>query len=129
MHGAFKKGERKMKITVEKQFTTLALLPQVKADMKEFKARYTDIDLLNAFIDATDIVDPYAADILRCDVEAFPAGTDFNDETHFFVEMVTFSYAKICVLRFYVDMNLTVDTRRQYLSDDMLYSCTVYLNK
>lgn len=118
-----------MKITVEKKYTTLEKLPQVKADMKEFKARYTDNDLLNAFVDATDIIDPYAADILRCDVEAFPAGSDFDDETHFGVEMVTFTYAKVCVLRFYVDMDLTVDTRKAYLSDSMLYSCEVYTKK
>lgn len=37
-----------MKITVCKEYTTLEYVDQVKADIKEFKARYTDGDLLRA---------------------------------------------------------------------------------
>ena len=42
-----------MKISVDKSMTTINALPQVKEDLREFKARYTDGDLLRAFMDAT----------------------------------------------------------------------------
>ena len=47
-----------MKISVDKEFTTLELRDRVKEDLKEFKARYTDGDLLRAFIDATGKMTP-----------------------------------------------------------------------
>ena len=38
-----------MKITVDKELTTLAGAEKVKADIKEFKARYTAGDLWREF--------------------------------------------------------------------------------
>lgn len=116
-----------MKISVDKEFTTLELRDRVKEDLKEFKARYTDGDLIRAFIDATGKIDPYNTDILSCEVEGFPGGTDFDNETRFKVTIVSRGYGKFCEVGFYCDMNLVVDTRDLvYSPGKKLYYCDVY---
>ena len=101
-----------MKFTIDKEYTTLAQLPKVKQDCKEFKTLYTDNDLLRAFEDAViDIDIPCGLDILSANLEAFPGGTDYNNETAFRVEIVGRCYHSFFVITFYCDMGLTVDTR------------------
>ena len=100
-----------MKTSVNKDFTTLAQLPKVKADLREFKERYNDGDLKRAFCDAVSSNGMYCADIVSVDVEGFPAGSVFNDETHFSVTMLCRDYGNFYDAHFYCDMNLTVDTR------------------
>jgi hypothetical protein len=73
---------------------------------------YTDNDLLRAFEDAVIEVDiPYNLDILSANLEAFPGGTDYNNETAFRVEIVGRCYHSFFVITFYCDMGLNVDTR------------------
>lgn len=115
-----------MKTSINRELTTLAQAGQIRADLREFKNRYTENDLLYRFIDSTGISAPYGAEVLRCEVEAFPSGLDFDNKTAFAVEMITFSWTGVCVLRFYCDIDLTIDTRKAYLSDDYLYSCEVF---
>ena len=98
-----------MKITMDKKFTEVYYMDQVKNDMKEFKARYTDGDLLRAFIDATG--QWASGDIIKCDISAFTAGYLFDNVTSFCVNMIVDEYSSIVRLHFYVDMDLTVDTR------------------
>ena len=100
-----------MKITIDKGHTTLALLPKVKEDAKEFKSCYTDADLLSAFSSAVEFTGTWGHDILSCNVEAFPGGTDYNNETHYHVSIITHGFREFCEISFYCDSALSVDTR------------------
>ena len=107
-----------MKITMDKQMTSVALADDVKAAMKEFKARYTDSDLRNVMWDHLAAIEMYDAasaiggEILDCKVSAFPSLSYSADEVWFAVDMVVnrwlsgFTYA-----RFYVNQDLKLDTR------------------
>ena len=101
----------KIKTSVNKDYTTLARLAQVKTDLKDFAASYTGGDLLNAFQNATGLYDSYGDTVIAANVEAFPGGSDFGDETHFCVELTTYGYDKFCTIRFYCDKLLTVNVR------------------
>lgn len=101
-----------MKFTVEKEFTTLAQLPRVKEDCKEFKARYTDNDLLSIFMDeVTDIDLPYGLSVLSANIEAFPGGTDFDNETAFHVEVIARGFESFYVISYYCNLDFCIDTR------------------
>lgn len=116
-----------MKITVEKEYTTLAALPKVKADMKEFKARYTDNDLLSAFWDAVEIDHPWGHNVISANVESFPGGTDFDNKTEFHVSLITHGWREFCEIDFYCNLDLTVDTRDLMFSPgEKMYSQRVY---
>ena len=72
------KGITKMKIIIDKQYTTLAQLPIVKEKVKQFKASYSDRDLLNEFVSAMDDIGRYEytsfiGEIVKCEVSAFPS--------------------------------------------------------
>ena len=87
-----------MKIRINKEYTTIAQAPKVKADLAEFKARYTDGDLLNAFRDAADFWGCLAGDITSCTVEGMPAGTDFiknGDDPNTAWEKASGSYGRV----------------------------------
>lgn len=114
-----------MKITVNKDFTKISQAEQVKTDIKEFKGRYTDGDLKNAFCDATGIDCLYGAVVLSVTGEAFPGGTDYNDATHFSLEIVARKFNQFIVARFYCDMELQVDVR-VLCGNVTMYSCDVY---
>ena len=97
-------GKRQMKITVNKEFTTLSQLPKVKDDIKEFKARYTDGDLKSMFCDVVNDWTAYGAEIISVSGEAFPGGYVYNDETQFHIEIICRKYGEFVVLRFYCDL-------------------------
>ena len=60
-----------MKITIEKRLTTVDKLERTKQQMKEFKAIYTDGDLLRMFRDAVDGWEyGYSDEIVYCKLEA-----------------------------------------------------------
>lgn len=107
---ATQKGDSIMNITLDKENTTIALKDQVKADMKEFKARYTDSDLKRAFEDALDYGKTYGGDVLKADVQAFPSGWINDNATHFAVDMLVDNCIALYRIRFYCDMNLEVNT-------------------
>lgn len=100
-----------MKTSVCKDYTTLAELPRVKADLKEFKARYTDGDLKSFFMDETQDYSAWCHDVVSASVQGFPAGTDYNDETSFCVDLVTMGTSEFCKIRFYCNMELQIDLR------------------
>lgn len=107
-----------MKITINKEGTTLAQVEHVKEAMKEFKARYTDSDLRRVMNDHCEKLGLWEAastlsgDILRCDVDAFPDGCFCSDPVHYAVEIVIARYGHgYTFLRFYVDQDLTLDER------------------
>lgn len=94
-----------MKITVDKELTLAGQMATVKARAKEFKQRYTDSDLRNAFEESTDY--NVYGDILQCEVEAFPKDF-YHEELLFGVSMVVGCSIDFKRFRFYVDENLTV---------------------
>ena len=102
-----------MKTKVDKQYTLPYQMNQVKADLAEFKERYTDNDLIMYFADETGRnINHYGCDIIRMDVEGFPAGSYFNDVTHFHVEAIIETATAIHKVSFYtdIDMNITLKT-------------------
>lgn len=102
-----------MKTSIIKEYTTIAQAPKVKADLAEFKTRYTESDLLNAFRDAADFWGCMAGDIISCTVEGMPAGTDFiengEEPTHFCITItVDDNFSEIAKIRYYTNMDLTI---------------------
>lgn len=94
-----------MKITVDKELTLAGHMATVKARAKEFKQRYTDSDLRNAFEESTDY--NVYGDILQCEVEAFQKDF-FTAELLLKVEMVVGCSIDFKRFRFYVDEDLKV---------------------
>lgn len=111
-----------MKITMNKEMTTISMKNNLKEAMKEFKARYTDYDLRNAlhgvFAEAElwEACNALYGDIIRCDVDAFPEYTTIWVGAHYAVEMVIESTIRITRVRFYVDQDLKVDTGRDLIT-------------
>lgn len=106
------KGYKHMKFTVDKEFTTLAQLPQVREDCKEFKGRYTDNDLLSIFLDEIEEFDiPYGVSVLSANITAFPGGTDFDNQTCFHVELNCKGFEAFYVISYYCNLDFCIDTR------------------
>ena len=118
-----------MKFTIVKGYTTLAQLPKVKEDCKEFKARYTDKDLLSIFCDEiTDIDLPYGLSVLSANIEAFPGGSDFDNETAFHVELMAKGYKSFYVIRYYCNLDFCIDTRDlDFTPGEKLYHVEKYV--
>lgn len=120
-----------MKVTINKEYTTLAQVEKVKADIKDFKSMYTEKGLLSAFSDATGLVD-YFCDVYSCEVEAFPENMLIDSDTVFCVEMVAgVKFSTFYTIRFYCNISCEVDTRdlidyRGFSTGKKLYSCEAY---
>lgn len=76
---------------------------KLRADMKEFKARYTDDDLKRAIENVLN--KDFYGEIVQAKVEAF----GFND-TSFAVDLMIDGFIKVYKIRYYCDLNLNVDT-------------------
>lgn len=94
-----------MKISIDKNFTTLAQLPRVKEKAKEFKAANTDGDIRREFEDQTDY--NVFGDILKCDVTVFPVSI-IGEEVNYQVDMIIDGYIDFKRIHFYMDENLRV---------------------
>lgn len=115
-----------MKITMDKSLTPVAQVKELRNAMKDFKARYTDGDLKRVFLDALCEINEdrtreaqgaiYCADILRCDVSAFPTYQTIWIGAEYCVEMVLENCNKFVFIRFYVNHDLKVDTRPQLIT-------------
>lgn len=116
-----------MKISINKELTTLAQLPKIKHDLREFRGMYTDGDLLRVFCEQTGFCDAYAHEILSATVEAFPGGTDFDNETAFSVHLLTHGWREFCEIDFYCNAQLEVDLRDlMFTPGKKLYHQRVY---
>lgn len=116
-----------MKITIDKEFTAVAQVPRVKEDIKEFKARYTENDLLSAFWDTVNIPHPYGHSVILSEIDAFPSGWTTGDKTSFHVQLVTRGFREFLEISFYCDLDLNIDTRPLYGgTGDKLYSQRYY---
>lgn len=110
-----------MKITIEKRLTTLDKLERTKQQAKEFKAMYTDGDLLRMFRDAVDGWEyGYSDEIIRCSLEAFPGGTMETDENHYSVDMVLEGFKRFTKIHFYISQSGEVDVREVWNGNDGL---------
>lgn len=94
-----------MKIKIEKQLTLACQMEHAKAKAREFKQRYTDNDLKNAFEGQTEL-DAWG-DILKCEVTAFPE-TWYSEEMTYWVELTIEATTDFKRVRFYVDENLNI---------------------
>lgn len=99
------------KITIDREYTTLAQVDKVKEDSKEFSNCYTVGDLIREFTEQTEYNEIWAPEILKVEIKAFPAGTNYNNETHFSVDMILDKWDKIYKVHYYCDMNIRIDTR------------------
>lgn len=112
-----------MRITIDKDLTTLAMLPLVKRDIADFKGMYTDGDLLALFNAATD--DSVSGDIVLCEAEAFPTSVFGDANTNFSVRQLVWSWSQVYEIRFFCDMSGAVNTRDSVTGGKM-YSVTTY---
>ena len=99
-----------MKITIDKELTTLAQAEQVKNDIREFKGTFTDNDLFCHFFNATGIDRPWNCEIISVSASAFPGGSFYDDETQFSVTIIAKGYKEFYEIHFYCDMGLCVNT-------------------
>ena len=101
-----------MKITIDKTYTSGCFKDRVKEDIKTFREVYTESDLLRAYNDTFDeYIAGWKDNILKCELQAFPGGTDYNNETWFYCEMVIDCEVAIFKIRFFCDLHLKIDTR------------------
>lgn len=107
-----------MIIKLDKEFIPNDRMEDVRADMKEFKAAYTDGDLKIAFEDATG--EYLGNEILKCRVEAFENCPEGEHETVFSVSMLTDGFVEIQRVYFFCDLRLKVNT------DEMMYGGKMY---
>ena len=97
-----------MRIKLNKKYTEGHQIERVKEDIKEFKEMYTEADLLNAFREQTNYYKNYCADIIKLDIEAFDAGTHYDELTTFMVFMILDGINEMTKIRFYADKNLNI---------------------
>ena len=99
-----------MRCMVDYDYTTRLEKQRVLDDLREFKERYTEGDLLRKFYSETDNVD-VTGDVVYFKVYGFPGGTYYNNATHFRVEALLEGFRKIYKVRFYCDLEMNIDTR------------------
>lgn len=103
-----------MKIRIEKTYTAPYQMDRVKAEISEFKAMYTEQDILNHFRAETESCEqiPHYFDILHYDIKAFPSGWMYNDINSYCVEMVltdTGVFSRMIKIRFYINQNFEIN--------------------
>lgn len=113
-----------MKITIDKKNTEGYQREQVKADIAEFKACFTDGDILREFIDQLDL-DIFVYDIIYINGEAFPSGWACGNDTNFMIEvMFKANVNEIYEAYFFCDMSLNI--RKVSCFGDKMYSIKKY---
>ena len=102
-------------------------IQKVKEALAEFKAMYTDGDLLRAFYsqigeeDSKVCEDGYE-EVVTCKVEGFQ--THYYMDESFVVEMTVESFDTIKKIRFYCDVDLKID--RYSMFGDAMWSYRVF---
>ena len=106
-----------MKISIDKKFTENYMMARTKEHMKEFKEAYTDGDLLRTFREALNdelgetncyFIDGLFDEIKRCELRAFPGGTQEEDTTHYAVDILTEGFRRFTKISFYITQTLNV---------------------
>lgn len=100
-----------MKFTIDNKLVLAYNRDIVKAQIAEFKACYTDGDLLRMFEEATDNWFNYN-EIVYTKLDAFTG--DYDDDSksvnHYAVEMLLESYDKFIKINFYISQSGEVNT-------------------
>ena len=121
-----------MKITVNKEYTTISQAPAIKEAIKEFKARYTDGDLLREYRDQTGTDEKlWNFEALEITGESYPAGSYYGNAPAFTFNAILVNRSSFGIVRgfatiyFHCDMDLNIRT------DDMptggkMYGTTLY---
>lgn len=97
-----------MKITIDKEYTAGYQMAQVKEDIKEFKERYTEKDILSVIRSQLDFWNNTNAEILKTEIKAFPGGSFYGNETHFAIEMILDGFLEINKIYTYMNMDLDI---------------------
>lgn len=89
-----------MKIKMNMSLISIAQQETVKMAMADFKAYFTEQDLVKIFAEKFD-VDCYG-EVIKCDVEAFLIN-DWDEDSSFMVDIILRNSIKFFTLHFYVD--------------------------
>ena len=90
-----------MKIKIDKKYTADYQIDRVKEAIKSFKEVFTENDLLAMFRSEFDWHDNWCCEIVNCEIRAFDAGTFYNNETTFAIEMLLEGFSEVDKIRFY----------------------------
>lgn len=105
----------KTTIKIDKNLTKSWEMDKVKADAAEFRKLYNEKMMALEFIrQYNEISDKklrcYNPDIIGTEIEAFPRGWAFGDETSFYVKMLLEDCDKIYKVTFFTDLALALHT-------------------
>lgn len=100
-----------MKMILCKDYVESYQIERVKADMKEFKARYTEGDLIRFFRDTVEYYDGYNAEVIKAEIEAMDSGYALGNKTTFWCHMILNNCLNMYRFDFWMDMDGTIDTR------------------
>ncbi len=115
----------KIKTSVNREYTTISQMPQVKADLKEFTEIFTTGDLVRMFWDAAERdnvkkitqfrnLSAMSGDCITCTVEGCPGGTDFSNKTVYRVDATIEFYDCFVKIGYYIDPDYTPGKMIQY---------------
>ena len=89
-----------MTIKMNKEYTTIARANTIKEKMRDFKAYFTDADLLRMFVET--VGEDIHGEIIKCTVEAFNAN-DYTDAASFYVQIIVDGIVDFHRVRFFID--------------------------
>ena len=118
-----------MKMTIDGTQITMNAVKHVKEDMKEFKSRYTDRDIVchaddqirSVYERLTQEAYPYTHDVVGIKVEA--VYHDYQG-THFRVEMLLDGWDEFDKITFYADLDMNIDTEGHWSMFNNRYEYT-----
>lgn len=98
-----------MKMTINKEYTTLDKMDMVKDAAKQFKQIYTDGDLYSIALDEINGM-MYGAEILKATVDVFPTGYAEAGDVEFQIELIVLSCDSFQRVRYYICAHYITDT-------------------
>ena len=99
-----------MRIKLDRKYIENYQMERVKSDVKFFSEVYALSDLRIAFESQVGIDFGYNPEILKAEISAMDSGWATGNKTIFYVYMVVDGGGNIYKIRFYIDMDLNVDT-------------------
>lgn len=101
-----------MEIKLDKDYIRASKVKELKEMAKQFKATYTDGDLLRAFTDATEAY--INGDVIAAKVECFEANSySYGPELSVRVELIVCNWSEFYRITYYADDALNVDTEQR----------------
>lgn len=115
-----------MRFSINRDFTKPHEVEQVKSDISDFKASWTENDLLSMFAHCTgEKLPPEDKEFINCNVSAFPGGSFYENKTHYRVEMLVKYWNEIYDISFYTDGTWNVFLKTEF--GDIMYKCIRYI--